>query len=69
MNRTTRRQLADVLAVARQDIEGVKLDFVIVLAAVQAVEIGEPSIPSSIASPSMTNELARFFSAASTISG
>ena len=33
------RQLADVLAVADQTVEGIELDFVVVLAAVQAVEV------------------------------
>ena len=51
------RQLADVLAFADQEIEGVKRDLVVILSRVQAVEIRMPSTPSSTASPSITNEV------------
>jgi hypothetical protein len=42
---------------------------IIVLAAVQAVEVEMPSAPSRTASPSIANELLRFRSAASVING
>jgi len=63
------RQLADVLAVARQDVDGVELDCVpSCLRLCKPLKSETPSIPSSIASPSMPNEVVRFFSVASTIS-
>ena len=38
--RIDQRQLAQIVAVAHQHVEGVELDLGIVLAAVQAVEVG-----------------------------
>jgi hypothetical protein len=53
-----------ILAVEGQDIEGEQLHFLVVLARVQRVEIGDAvSTPSTTASPSTTNCLNRFFSA------
>jgi hypothetical protein len=61
--------LAQILAIERQDVEGIELHLFVVLARVQRVEIGTPSTSSTTASPSMTNCLIRFFSAASMIHG
>jgi hypothetical protein len=61
------RQGAQVVAVERQNVEGIELHLIIVLAQVQRVEIEMPSTPRITASPSMTNCLYLFFSAASTI--
>jgi hypothetical protein len=48
-------QRAQIIAAARQDVEGVKLNLVIVLAGMQGVEVGDPLTPSTTASPSMTS--------------
>ena len=62
------RQLANVFAIDDQDIERIELHLVIVLAAVQSVEVSDlPSTPSSTASPSITNEVHRLRRAASTM--
>jgi hypothetical protein len=53
------RQFPQILAIKRQDIEGMELDLVVMFPRVQPVEIGVPSTPSSTASPSMTNEVCR----------
>ena len=50
-------------------IERVKLDLIVVLARMQGIEIGDAVHPSTTASPSITNWLCLFFSAASTIRG
>jgi hypothetical protein len=39
-------KLAEIFAVVDQDVEGVGLDFVVVFAAVQSIEVGTPSTPS-----------------------
>ena len=50
------RKLSQVLAVERQDIEGIELHLVIVIARVQRVEIGNAVTASTTASsPSITN--------------
>ncbi len=63
------RQRPEIVALAHQDVERIELDLLVVLAAVQAVEIGDPSAQSSMASPSRTNEFGRLRSAASTMRG
>src|SRR4029077_14698837 len=63
------RQLAEILAVAHQTVEGVELNLGIVLATAQALKSERPSTPSSTASPSRTNDELRLRSAASDISG
>jgi hypothetical protein len=51
------RQRPDITR-AHQDVKGVELHFVIVLAAVKAIEVGDAT-PSSTASPSRTKESGR----------
>jgi hypothetical protein len=62
-------QLAQILAVEGQDIEGVELNFVIMPARVQSVQIGDTINAKQYRLATMTNELERFRRAASTISG
>jgi hypothetical protein len=61
-----KRRPAEVFAIQREDIEGVELHLLVVLARVQGVV---PIDPNTTASPSMTKCLSRFLSAASTIHG
>jgi hypothetical protein len=64
------RDFSQILTVQRQNVEGVELDLLVVPAGMQPVEVGKiPSTPSRTASPSMTNELKRLLSPASTIRG
>ena len=63
------RQSAEIVTGERHDVEGVQLHLLIVLAGMQRVESAKPSTLSTTASPSTTNCLDRFFSAASTIHG
>jgi hypothetical protein len=65
----TDQQAAQVLAVERQDVEGIELRFVVCLFESSALKSAMPSKPITTASPSITNCLNRFFSAASTIHG
>ena len=58
-----------IIAVERQDVEGVELHLGIVLARMQRIEVGDAFDPSTTASPSITNCLILFLSAASTIHG
>jgi hypothetical protein len=58
------RQASQIIALERQNIEGIELDLVVMLPRVQPVEIGD-----AVDSPSMTKEVVRLRSAASTISG
>jgi hypothetical protein len=46
-----------------QHIEGIELHFIVVLARMQRIEIGDPSTPKITASPSITKYFSRFFSA------
>ena len=56
------RQLADVLAVADQDVERIELHFIIVPARVLAVEI-RPAVGAEQYTPSITKEVLRLRSA------
>jgi len=59
------RQPAQIVPAERQAVEGVELDFVVVLAGVQGLKSEMPSTPSTTASPSMTNCVFRIFWAVS----
>ncbi|KRR21392.1 hypothetical protein CQ14_07010 [Bradyrhizobium lablabi] len=63
------RQLAMIVPGAGQHVEGVELDFVVMLTGMQALKCDLPSPPSSTASPSRTNCCCRIRSADSTIHG
>src|SRR5215831_15080036 len=56
-----------VLTIEHQNIEGVKLDFLVPPARCRALKSAMPSTPSTTASPLMTNCRCRFLRAASTI--
>jgi len=62
-------KLPQIVAIQGKDVEGVELDLIVVLPAVEPVESEIPSTPRSTASPSRTNCLVRMRRAASTISG
>ena len=64
------RQLAQIIAIERQDVEGVELHLVVVPAGMQAVEVGD-AVDAKQHCLAVDDEGAgaRFFSAASTISG
>lgn len=62
------RQLPQVVAIERQDVEGVELDVIVVFPGV-ALKSDTPSTFSTTASPSMMNWLLRIFSAVSAIQG
>jgi hypothetical protein len=53
------RQRPEVVARAHQDVERVELDLLIMLAAMQAVEVGDAVDASSTDSPSTTKESTR----------
>jgi hypothetical protein len=42
------RQLPQILSIERQDIEGVKLDFLVMLTGMQPMETEMPSTPSKV---------------------
>jgi hypothetical protein len=64
-----KRKLPHVIAVAGQHVEGVELDFLVMLSGMQASKSDRPSKPRMTASPSMTKCFCRIFSADSTIQG
>ncbi|MCW2020162.1 hypothetical protein ACVILJ_001033 [Bradyrhizobium diazoefficiens] len=65
----TRRQLAQIFAAERENVECVELHLVVVPARMLRVEVGHAVDAEHHASPSMMNCCSRFFSTASTIQG